>query len=230
MAGVAVGRPGAMALAGATELVVVRPVQKRAGRANCPALVAVAAVLFAIQQLAGLVFGYVTLPGQQLVTFDPVKIGDAPLQPSAVLLLAMTVVVFAAAARGIRYTRGRPAAARGRRQHSPRPAARPAGEPDPADRVPGVGLLAGIAGMLFAPKAGVGSLRAGWTLTGFLAMVVGGTGSCGRRCSAGCVLGGVEVFVPYYFGGQSHVYGMLLVALVFFAFKPEGLFVRRVGA
>ena len=46
----------------------------------------------------------------------------------------------------------------------------------------------------------------------------------------GLVLGGLEVFVPYYFGGQSHVYGLLLVALVFFAFKPQGLFVRQVRA
>jgi branched-chain amino acid transport system permease protein len=87
-----------MALAAATELVVVRPVQKRSGKGELPALVAVAAVLFAIQQLAGYLFGYVTLPGQNLVTFDPVTVGSTTLQPSSVLLFVMTVVVFTAAA------------------------------------------------------------------------------------------------------------------------------------
>jgi branched-chain amino acid transport system permease protein len=61
-------------------------------------------------------------------------------------------------------------------------------------------------------------------------MVVGGTGSLWAPLLGGLLLGGLEVFVPYYFGGQSHVYGLLVVALVFFAFKPQGLFVRSVRA
>src|SRR3954463_13682774 len=66
----------AAALAVITELAVVRQVQKRSGRGELPALVAVAAVLFAIQQLGGYLFGYTTLPGQALFTFDPVTISD----------------------------------------------------------------------------------------------------------------------------------------------------------
>jgi branched-chain amino acid transport system permease protein len=220
-----------MVLAAATELAVVRPVQRRSGKGELPALVAVAAVLFAIQQLAGYLFGYVTLPGQSLATFEPVRVGSSTVQPSSVLLLGMTVVVFAGTAVWIRYTRtGRLLRAVG----DSTSAAALLGLPVNRIRLIAFlvsGLLAAVTGILFAPKAGVGSLSGlAWTLSGFLAMVVGGTGSLWAPLLGGLLLGGLEVFVPYYFGGQSHVYGMLLVALVFFAFKPQGLFMQRVRA
>jgi branched-chain amino acid transport system permease protein len=220
-----------MGLAALTELGVVRPVQKRSGKGELPALVAVAAVLFAIQQLAGYLFGYVTLPGQNLATFDPVQVGASTVQPSTVLLFGMTAVVFTAAALGIRYTRtGRLLRAVGDSTH----AATLLGLPVNRIRLIAFlvsGLLAAVTGILFAPKAGVGSLSGlAWTLSGFLAMVVGGTGSLWAPLLGGLLLGGLEVFVPYYFGGQSHTYALLLVALVFFAFKPQGMFVRRVRA
>jgi branched-chain amino acid transport system permease protein len=226
-AGIAVLTSAALAVV--TELAVVRQVQRRSGRGELPALVAVAAVLFAIQQLGGYLFGYTTLPGQALLTFDPVSIGDTVVQPSSVLLLAFTVVAFAAAALWIRYTRtGRLLRAVGDSTH----AASLLGLPVNRVRLIAFlvsGLLAGITGLLFAPKAGVSSLSGlSWALSGFLAMVVGGTGSVWAPLVGGLLLGLVEVFVPYYFGGQSHVYGLLLVALLFFAFKPSGLFVRRI--
>jgi branched-chain amino acid transport system permease protein len=228
-AGIAVLASAALAVV--TELAVVRPVQRRSGRGDLPALVAVAAVLFAVQQLGGYLFGYTTLPGQALLTFDPVTVGDTVLQPSTVLLFAFTAVAFAAAALWIRYTRsGRLLRAVGDSTH----AASLLGLPVNRVRLIAFvlsGLLAGITGLLFAPKAGVSSLSGlSWTLSGFLAMVVGGTGSVWAPLVGGLLLGLVEVFVPYYFGGQSHVYGLLIVALLFFAFKPNGLFVRRVRA
>ncbi|GAA3455552.1 branched-chain amino acid ABC transporter permease [Dactylosporangium matsuzakiense] len=219
----------AAALAVFTELAVVRQVQKRSGRGELPALVAVAAIMFAVQQLAGYLFGYTTLPGQALFTFDPVTVGDTVIQPSTVVLLAFTVVAFAAAAVWIRYTRtGRLLRAVGDSTH----AATLLGLPVNRVRLIAFllsGLLAGVTGLLFAPKAGVSSLSGlAWALSSFLAMVIGGTGSVWAPLVGGLLLGLVEVFVPYYFGGQSHVYGLLLVALLFFAFKPSGLFVRRI--
>ncbi|WP_433220074.1 branched-chain amino acid ABC transporter permease [Dactylosporangium sp. CS-047395] len=219
----------AAALAVFTEVAVVRQVQKRSGRGELPALVAVAAIMFAIQQLAGYLFGYTTLPGQALFTFDPVTVGDTVVQPSTIVLLGFTVVAFAVAALWIRYTRtGRLLRAVGDSTH----AAGLLGLPVNRVRLIAFiisGLLAGITGLLFAPKAGVSSLSGlSWALSSFLAMVIGGTGSVWAPLVGGLLLGLVEVFVPYYFGGQSHVYGLLLVALLFFAFKPSGLFVRRI--
>ncbi|GAA3239265.1 branched-chain amino acid ABC transporter permease [Dactylosporangium siamense] len=230
-AAAAVAITAAAALAVVTELVVVRPVQRRSGGGELPALVAVAAVLFAIQQLAGYLFGYTTLPGQNVLTFEPVSVGDTVVQPSTLVLLAFTVVAFAGLAVWIRSTRtGRLLRAVGDSTH----AARLLGLPVNRVRLIAFvlsGLLAGITGLLFAPKAGVSSLSGlSWALSGFLAMVVGGTGSVWAPLFGGLLLGAVEVFVPYYFGGQSHVYGLLIVALLFFALKPSGLFVRRVRA
>ncbi|MEV4513924.1 branched-chain amino acid ABC transporter permease [Dactylosporangium sp. NPDC049525] len=227
----AVAITAAAGLAVVTELVVVRPVQRRSGGGELPALVAVAAVLFAIQQLGGYLFGYTTLPGQNVLTFDPVTVGDTVIQPSTLVLIAFTVVAFAGLAVWIRSTRsGRLLRAVGDSTH----AARLLGLPVNRVRLIAFvlsGLLAGITGLLFAPKAGVSSLSGlSWALSGFLAMVVGGTGSVWAPLVGGLLLGAVEVFVPYYFGGQSHVYGLLIVALVFFALKPSGLFVRRVRA
>src|SRR6185436_17189947 len=103
-AAAAVAILAAAALAVVTELAVVRPVQRRSGGGELPALVAVAAVLFTIQQLGGYLFGYTTLPGQNLFTFDPVTVGDTAIQPSTLVLLAFTVVAFAGLALWIRST------------------------------------------------------------------------------------------------------------------------------
>ena len=221
----------ALVLSVVTELGVVRPVQKRSGGGELPALVAVAAVLFAIQQAAGYVFGYPTLPGQVLVTFGPVEVAGVTIQPNTILMIALGILTFVVTALWIRFTRtGRLLRAVGDSNH----AAALLGLPVNRVRLIAfivAGFIAALAGILFAPKAGVHSLSGlGWSLSGFLAMVVGGTGSVWAPLLGGMLLGLVEVFLPYYFGGQAHVYGMLVIALVFFAFKPQGLFVRTVRA
>ncbi|MFC0865852.1 branched-chain amino acid ABC transporter permease [Sphaerimonospora cavernae] len=226
----AIGVAATIVLAAATELGVVRPVQKRGG-GELPALVAVAAVLFAIQQFAGYLFGYPTLPGQSLASFAPVPVGDITVQPSSLLLIVVAVLTFVATAAWVRFSRtGRLLRAVGDSNQ----AAALLGLPVNRIRLIAfvvAGFVAALAGLLFAPKAGVNSLSGlHWSLSGFLAVVVGGTGSVWAPLLGGMLLGLVEVFLPYYFGGQSHVYGMLLIALLFFAFKPQGLFVRKVRA
>lgn len=228
---VAIAVATAIVLAVATELLVVRPVQKRSGGGELPALVAVAAVLFAVQQVAGDQLGYLTLPGQQLLQIDPIKLGDTLLQPSALLMVLATIVAFGGIAAWIRYTRsGRLLRAVG----DSKAAATLLGLPVNRVRLVAFvlsGLLAAVAGVLFASKAGVNNLSGlSWAVSGFLALVIGGSGSVMAPLFGGLLLGVVEVFVPFYLGGQSHVYAMLIIALIFFAVKPEGLFVKRVRA
>lgn len=93
------------------------------------------------------------------------------------------------------------------------------------------GLIAAIAGILFASKSGV-SFTSGlsWTLTGFLALVIGGTGNIWGPLVGGLLLGAVQVFTPFYFDKLGPATVILVLALVFFAFKPEGIFVRKVRA
>jgi branched-chain amino acid transport system permease protein len=216
-------------LAAATELLVVRPIESRSGGSDLSALVAVAAILFAIQQGAGFVFGRRQLPGQLLVQFDPIEIGDAFLQPSAAVLLAATVAVFAAVAAWLRLGgTGRLLRAIGDNKEAAAILGLPVSRARLTAFVLG-GLVAAVAGLLYAPKAGVGfETGLGWTLSGFLALVVGGTGTVWAPLVGGLLVGGVEVFVPYYLGSAAPNYVILGIALVFFAFRPEGVFSRRV--
>lgn len=222
---VIVSLAAAVLLAVITEIAVVRPVQRRSDGSELPALVAVTAVLFAIQELAGVVFGYTTLPGQSLWTFQPIEIGSAVLVPSALVLIVATVAIFALMAAWIRFTRtGRVLRAVGDSRESAAVLGLPVGR----IRMLGFalcGLLAGLAGLLFAPKAGVSSSSGlDWALSGFLALVVGGTASVWAPLVGGLILGMLQIFIPFYFGGNSLPYLLLALAVVFFAFRPQGLF------
>lgn len=218
-----------IALATATELIVVRPVQRRAGRSELPALVAVVAVLFVIQQLAGVSFGYVTLPGAALLNITAIPIGSATLTGTALLTVIVAVVSFVAVAIWIRVTR---TGALLRATGDNRGAAGVLGLPVGRIRIIAFalsGLIAAAAGILFAPKAGIGNTNGlQFALEGFLALVVGGTGSVWGPLVGGLLFGVLGQFVPFYLGGPWLSYALLIVALVFFALKPEGIFVHRV--
>ncbi len=218
-----------VALAAVTEVAVVRPVQRRSEGSELPALVAVTAVLFAIQQLGGVTFGYTTLPGQNLWTFHSIHLGSSIILPSALVLVVTTVIVFFLVAAWVRFTRtGRVLRAVGDSRESASLLGLPVGR----IRIIGFalsGLLAGTAGLLFAPKAGVSSSSGlDWALSGFLALVVGGTASVWAPLVGGLILGMLQIFIPFYFGGTSLPYLLLILAAVFFAFRPQGLFDRRV--
>jgi branched-chain amino acid transport system permease protein len=220
-----------VALAVVTELAVVRPITIRAGGGELPALVAVAAVLFAVEQGAGFAFGRRQLPGQLLVEFDPWEIGDAFVQSSTVVLVGVTLAVFLLVAAWLQLGgSGRLLRAVGDNAEAASTLGLPVSRVRLTAFVAG-GLLAAIAGILFAPKAGV-SFESGlsWTLSGFLALVVGGTGRVWAPLVGGLVLGGVEVFVPYYFGSSAQNYAILGVGLAFFALRPQGMFTRAVRA
>jgi branched-chain amino acid transport system permease protein len=175
------------------------------------------------------VFGRRQLPGQLLVEFDAIEIGDAFLQPSAAVLLGVTVVVFLAVAAWLRLGgTGRLLRAIGDNKDAAAVLGLPVSRARLTAFVLG-GLVAAVAGLLYAPKAGVGfETGLSWTLSGFLALVVGGTGTVWAPLVGGLLVGGVEVFVPYYLGSAAPNYVILGIALVFFAFRPEGMFSRRI--
>lgn len=226
---VATGLVVVIALSVITEIGVVRPIVVRGGGGDLPALVAVAAVLFATEQAAGYVFGRRQLPGQRLVDFDAIEISGAFLQPTAIVLMVVAAVVFVAVAMWMRgSSTGRLLRAVGDNSH----AAHILGLPVNRIRLTAFilgGLVAGVAGLLFAPKAGV-AFHTGltWTLNGFLALVVAGTGRIWAPLLGGLLVAGVEVFVPYYLGSAAPDYAILGIALVFFAFRPQGVFTRQV--
>ncbi|MEO7235810.1 MAG: branched-chain amino acid ABC transporter permease, partial [Lapillicoccus sp.] len=216
-------------LAVVTELGVVRPVQRRSGSGDLPALVSVAAVLFAVQQAAGLVFGPLPLPGQQLVSAGPWEVGGAAVFASTIVLIVVTVATFVAVTAWTRFTRmGRMLRAVGDNKEAAAVLGLPVGRVRVVAFAIG-GVIAAVAGILFSTKSGVSFTSGlGWTLTGFLALVVGGTGSTWGPLAGGLLLGAVQVFTPFYFSTLGPQTVILVIALTFFAFKPEGLFVRRV--
>lgn len=224
-----VGAGLTVAIAAVTELVIVRPVQARSGTGELPALVAVSGVLFALQQGAGLLFGYGSLPGQPIVKTSLWHIGEAVVQPWGTPLVGVTVAIFVALALWIRYgSNGRLLRAVGDNTH----AASLLGLPVRRIRLIAFmlsGVVAAFAGLLFAPKSGV-TYASGleWTLNGFLALVIGGTGAVWAPLLGGLLLGLAQVFVPFYFGGEALHYLLVGLAIIFFAFRPEGIAARRI--
>jgi branched-chain amino acid transport system permease protein len=217
-------------LSAVIELAVVRPISSRTTQ-HLPAVVAIAAVLFAIMQGAAVFFGRTSLPGLQVVSFDPIQIGDLTIISTTLLLIVVTLATFAAI--GV-WVKAAPSGRLLRAVGNNVDAARTIGLPVSRVRLTAfvlAGVIAAVAGLLYAPKSGVSFDRGlTWTMVGFLAVVVGGTGSIWAPLVAGLLLGGLEVFLPYYFSSSTPDYVMLLLALVFFAFRPQGIFMQRVRA
>ena len=225
LAGIAVG----IVISLLTEVLVVKPVQKRSGGAELPALVAVTATLFAIQQSAGALFGRTPLAVGEVVPMPGLTFGGVAIQTTTVTIVVVTVLVLLATIAWLRLT-------------TTGQLLRAVGDNHEAAQYIGIGVrtvrlwafgvsgaVAAIAGIIFAAKSGV-QFTSGlsWTLTGFLALVVGGTGKPWAPLVGGLVLGWVQVFGSYYFGATGSSIAILLIALVFFAFRPEGVFQRKV--
>lgn len=220
---------GIVVLASVTELAVVKPVQARSGGGELPALVAVAATLFAIIQLSGLLFGHQSRRGQSFWTTDAFSLGSARVDPITVPLVTVTIAAFALTACWLRLTRqGRLVRAIGDGVE----AARVLGLPVARARLMAfilAGVVAAAAGLTFAGKSGISSDNAlNWTLLGFLALVIGGTGSVWAPLLGGMLLALGQVFIPFYFGGAALSYALVAVAMVFFAFRPQGIFTAQV--
>ncbi len=212
-----------------TELVVVRPMVRRSGHDELPKLIAVTAVLFALEQGAGAIFGRGSMPGQSLLEFEPIEIGTAVLDAAALQMFVVTAAVFAGVALWLNTTpSGRMLRAAGDNPV----AAQILGLPTDRIRLMAflvAGLIAAVAGIVFALKSGI-TFRSAlpWSIKGFLAAVIGGTGAVWAPLAGGILLGAVEVFVPYYLGGSATDYVILILAAVFFVVRPQGIFARRV--
>jgi branched-chain amino acid transport system permease protein len=223
------GVAAAIVLSIVTELLVVRPIERRTVGDEMPAIVAIVASLFAIQQFAGWIFGRSPLPGQYWTTIQPLFLGNVVVDPQVVLLAGATLVIFAGVSLWLRYTRyGRMFRAVGDNQ----PAARLLGLPVNRIRLATAvlaGAVVGLAGPLFSPQAGVSfSSGLSFALFGFLALVIGGRGSVWAPLAGGLFLATLQVWSSYWFGTEWLQYATFLVALAFFALRPEGIFARRV--
>jgi branched-chain amino acid transport system permease protein len=218
---VAIGVAIAVLVAGLTELLIVRPIHQRTkGEENPP----IVAIVFALEQLAGTLFGRTPLPGQTFWASE-FTIGGAVVSGQALLLLAVTLIAFVAVGQWLRRSAsGRMLRAVGDNEQ----AARTLGVP--VDRIRLIafcqaGLLAGLAGSLFAAKAGV-AFTSGlqWSLVGFLAVIVGGLGSVWAPLVGAVIVAVLQTFTVYQFGQAWRDYVTFALAFLFFAFRPKGIF------
>lgn len=228
-AAVVVGIAVAALFAVITEVALVRPIDARTGGGELPSLIAVVAVLFAVEQLAGTLFGRHLMPGRSWLPDVSLKLGSVTIDGQTIALAVCTLVAFTGIWMWMRRSKyGRILRAVG----SNREAAKTLGMPVGRVRLVAfglAGLVVGLAGQLFAAKAGVSFQSGfGWALSGFLALVIGGTGSVWAPLAGGLLLAVIQTFVPYYLGSDSLDYAVLAVAILFFALRPDGLIVRRV--
>jgi branched-chain amino acid transport system permease protein len=211
-----------------TELVVVRPIDARAPGQELPALVAVVAVLFALEQGAGSLYGRLPLPGVPWIDGENVSIVSLHVDRAAILLVVLTLVIFASLSLWTRYARyGQMLRAVG----DNKTAAEMLGLPVSRIRLVAFGvaaLVAGLGGSLWAFKAGV-RFDAGldYALDGFLTLVIAGTGVLWAPLVGGLLFAALQQLSTFYLGGAAIHYVTLLLAVVFFALRPGGLFVRR---
>jgi len=211
------------------EVLIVRPIQERAGGEELPAIVAVVAVLFATQQLAGTLFGRRPLPGRPWITAGPFRLGDVVISGQAVVLGVVTIVVYGAMMLWMsRSHYGRMLRAVGDNQR----AAHTLGLPVSNIRIVAFALAGGVAalaGSLFSAKAGV-AFQSGlsWTVAGFLALIVGGLGRVWAPLVGGLLVATMQTMAVFYFGPAMLNYATFVMAFLFFMFRPKGIFAPRV--
>ena len=218
----------AVVLSVLTEIIVVRSVERRT-EGELPALIAVVAILFVLEQAAGTVFGRRSLPGARLLTFGPIRIGGFIIPPAGAVLIVVSIVVLIVLWVWLsRASHGRMLRAVGDNLV----AARRLGFPVARVRLAAfaaAGVAFGAAGVLIAPKAGIGFGSAlGFSLFGFLALVLGGTGAYWAPILGGYLLAAVQIYSSFYLGAAYIDYSTLVLAVILFAFRPEGLVSRQV--
>ncbi|MFI0794995.1 branched-chain amino acid ABC transporter permease [Micromonospora rubida] len=228
-AGIVIGVIGAVALALLTEVLVVRPMWKPGANEELPMVIALVATLFALEQISGVLFGRAALPGPQLVGDGAVRLGSATVTAQAALEIGLTALAFGLLLLFIYRTRmGRGLRAIGENT----PAAIVLGLPVRAVRIASftlAGVLAGLAGSVFAARSGIIFESAmDYTLFAFLALVIGGTASVWGPLAGGLILATIQSAAIFYFGAAALHYATLAAAVLFFAFRPQGIFMKRV--
>lgn len=226
--GLGIGVSTVVAVGG--ELGVMRPIMSRSQRGDeLTALVAMAALLFVISQFLGWIFGRRVIRGHAILDGTAFEVAGVRVSQQRLLIVLGVVAVVVALWAWRRYTStGRLARACGDDMDAAQSIGIPVGRVNLVATTI-VGALAGTAGALFAYKAGASFFSAlDWTLWGFMAIVVGGTGSVAAPVLGAIVLAAAQSLLGFYYGGEWLHYATLIVVAVFFMFRPNGILYPRV--
>jgi branched-chain amino acid transport system permease protein len=86
------------------------------------------------------------------------------------------------------------------------------------------GIIAGVTGVLAVPLAGLSPLMGVSFLTnGFVALFLGGAGKTSGAAAGAFLLAAVNILISRYFGVAWKDYFILLLALLIFAVRPQGI-------
>lgn len=205
------------------EAVVMRPIVARSSD-EFGAVMAIVALMFVVEQLAGIAFTKRPVVGAPFVD-GLIFWGDSLIEYRSILAIVVAVVVFAAVDHWLRKGRyGRMLRAVGDNEA----AAHVLGLPIRRIKLMAIvvtGLVCGVAGALFVSYAPVNyHSHISFAVLGFVAMVIGGTGSAWAPLAGGFILGVIEAMSNYLLGGGARDYVLLVLVLLIFAFRPQGLF------
>lgn len=205
------------------EAVVMRPIVARSSD-EFGAVMAIVALMFVVEQLAGILFTKRPVVGAPFVD-GLIFFGDSLIEYRSILAIVVALAVFALVDHWLRRGRyGRMLRAVGDNEA----AARVLGLPIRRIKLMAIlvtGLVCGVAGVLFVSYAPVNyHSHISFAVLGFVAMVIGGTGSAWAPLIGGLILGVIEAMSTYVLGGGARDYVLLVLVLLIFAFRPQGLY------
>jgi branched-chain amino acid transport system permease protein len=224
-----VGCFAAAGVAALNEAAVIRPAiaLNRNPLAMAPVLVTVS-LLTVWEQIARLVFGDIPVRGPSFIPTVKFNLGNMFIPGHSIILIVVTLLVFLFVHAWLtRTTSGRMLRAIG----DNRIAAELLGFPVNRSRAIAFALAGagvGIAGALVSPLAGFRAIGGGYfTLNGFVALFLGGVATPMGALVGGLVLEALKIVIGRYLGNGYQDYLVLLVALLVFAFRPQGILGAR---
>lgn len=223
---VAASLGAALLLAWITEDGILRPIARRTPD-EFGAVMAIVALMFVIEQVAGLGFGHRPSLGRPLLD-GVTRVGGLIIDDHDLLALAVTLAVFAGVAIWLKHGRmGRMLRAVGDNEA----AARELGLPVRRVRLTAVlltGLICGLAGLLVAPQTAISfQSHLSFAILGFIAFVLGGVGTAWAPLVGGMLLSGIEQASARLLGGFARDDVLLALVIAVFSLRPAGLFTLR---
>lgn len=224
-AAMAVGCTAILALA--LDLLITRPIQRRAD-GHYAVVLALAAAFFVVVELTADLFSPNAVLGAPAVD-GSVSVGSGSITMQSVVVVAVSLLATAGAATWLRWgRRGRILSAVGDDQE----AAVLLCLPTRGIRSIAVvlsGVIAGVTGVLIVGLTAV-TFQSGFNfaLTGLIALMLGGTASAWGPLLGGLLVALVETFVARWVGASVTQYVLVAVVILLFAFRPQGILAARV--
>lgn len=218
----------ALALALITDVAITRPIAARETGGHLGVVLGLVATLFVITQLTQQLFGSRTWIGTPLLPGSLEIFGTIVSAHSIATLLCAFVMCGAMQLWQAHGRRGRLLAAVGDNWEAAVLLALPVG----GIRAFAVGLGGAICGVVGVLQAGGGPVSFhgsfGLALVGFLALVIGGAQSSWGPLAGGTIIGLTETLGARIIGASAREYILLVVILLVFRLRPQGIFAKEI--